>query len=174
MIMNDIAIKSENLINVLCAFVSLVQNGLILLIDKRSCEFSEEVVVSMAPMARLVVNLPTKTPPFEGESILKSDLRVAVHRQRPEKFLKDISQHKFDLVVCDQQASAEIIERVSVMILPGGCFLALPVKGVPSTALNRFGDDFYPLEIEGCRLFVKRGARLEKTRRGGRSGRIGS
>ncbi len=172
MIMDDIAIKSRNLSNVLCAFISLVRNGLILLIEKRPCEFSKEIVASMAPMARLVVNLSTKTPPFEGESILESDLRVAVHRQKPEKFLKDISQHKFDLIVCDQQASAEIVERVSVMILPGGCFLALPAKGATSTALNRFGDDFYPLEVDGCRLYVKRGEKPGNTRRGGRSGRI--
>ncbi|MDE0310102.1 MAG: hypothetical protein OXI60_09770 [Acidiferrobacterales bacterium] len=156
------------------AFASIASSGLILSIGESALKFCGSVLVGMDAMTRLVVNLPDESPLSDEENELSMDLRVAVHRQCTEQFLKDISHHSFNLVImCHGEISPPACDQLSQMVPAGGCVLVPKNEDVRPDDQVMFSSDFHQADAGDCVLFVKKPFAQEKTRRGGRRARLG-
>ncbi len=171
--MNKLAPKDGNVDQLMIAFASIAANGLILCIGESTLKFCDSILKGMDAMTRLVVNLPDECSPTDAENKLAMDLRVAVHRQTPEEFLEDISQHSLNLIIlCGAEISPTVVGQLSMMLPAGGCVL-VPQRGISPTGeqLKEFSD-FHQADVGDCLLFVKKPYQQEKIRRGGRRARL--
>lgn len=171
--MNKHAPKDGNTDQLMIAFASIASNGLILSIGESTLRFCDSILTGMDAMTRLVVNLPEECPPTDAENKLAMDLRVAVHRQAPEEFLKDISQHSLNLVIlCSAEISPAVVDQLSMMLPAGGCVLVPWVEKSPADEQREEFSDFHQADVGECLLFVKKPFQQEKVRRGGRRARL--
>ncbi len=171
--MNKLAPKDGNIDQLVIAFASIASNGLILSIGESTLKFCESILRGMDAMTRLVINLPDKCPPTDAENKLAMDLRVAVHRQTPEEFLKDISQHSLNLVILSgEEISPTVVEQLSMMVPAGGCILVPKTERLPADEQQKEFSDFHQTDVGDCLLFVKKPFQQENVRRGGRRARL--
>ncbi len=171
--MKESAPKDGNVDQLMIAFASIASNGLILSIGESTLNFCDSILRGMDAMTRLVVNLPDECPPTEAENKLAMDLRVAVHRQTPEEFLKDISQHSLNLVIlCNVEISTTVVEQLSMMLPAGGCVLVPKMGRILVEEQQKEFYDFHQTDVGDCLLFVKKPFQQENVRRGGRRARL--
>ena len=124
-------------------------------------------------MTRLVVNLPDDSPQTDAEAELVMDLRVAVHRQTPVDFLKDISKHSLNLVIlCSEEISPMLVDQLSMMLPAGGCVLVPKTEKFQTDEQQEEFSDFHQVNVGDCLLFVNKPFQQENVRRGGRRARL--
>lgn len=160
--------QSDKTSDVLQAFTSIAQSGLILLIGDLPHRYQEAVLSAMDPMTRLVVNLHPDSCESDTNSQATADLRVAVHCQVPEEFLDDVSKHLLNLVVTDAQFSARLAEQIARMLVEGGCWIILNTTERPKNLV----DGFHQVTIGSCLLLVKKPKLQSNVRRGGRRAKL--
>ena len=171
--MNDFSSENRNFEKIMTAFESIANNGVILTVGESSLSFSDSILKGMDAMSRLVVNLPQNSPQTDFEAGLESDLRVAVHRQIPEEFLTDINHHSFNLVVlCVEEISPTVVDRISSMVIDGGCVIVPNRGGIQMDEKQLEFADFHQVDLVSCMLFVKKPFQQERVRRGGRRAKL--
>ena len=154
------------------AFAAIVTNGLILLIGSAAKAYRDEIVSTMDPMTRLVINLRPQSADLTDPSDEETDLRVAVHRQVPEEFLSDVRQHVLNLVVCDADFSKQMAKQVTEMLAPGGCWIILNTSSAADLNDQKLLSAYQCLNLGPCLLLVKKAATQSAVRRGGRRARL--
>ena len=157
---------------VVSAFVSMVRNGLILLIGDRAHHYKNDVVSVMDPMTRLVVNLYPDTTESKFQDHAEHDLRVAVHRQNPEEFLNDVRHHFLNLVVTDCDFSERLAQRITSMLLEGACWLILNTSDFADVSERTARESFHVANLGSCLLLVKKTEAQSAVRKGGRRARL--
>ncbi|MCE2397398.1 hypothetical protein J4G02_23110, partial [Candidatus Poribacteria bacterium] len=165
--------KTRNVDQLMIAFASMACNGLILAVGESTLFFCSSILRGMDAMTRLVVNLPEDSPKSDAENELVMDLRVAVHRQTPVDFLKDISQHSLNLVIlCNEEISPMLVDQLSKMLSAGGCVLVPKTENIKTEEQQVEFSDFHQVDVGDCLLFVNKPFQQENVRRGGRRARL--
>lgn len=154
------------------AFASMVRSGLILLIGNRAYRCRNAVISAMEPLTRLIVNLHPDSGESESEDASAHDLRVAVHRQNPEDFLKDVSHHSLNLVVTGNEFSELLAQRITSMLLDGACWLILDVSDCAEIPKQVNADAFHSVSLGSGLLLVKKNKVQSAVRKGGRRTRL--
>ncbi len=153
---------------VLQAFAAIVRNGLILLIGDIASQYQKEVISGMDYSTRLLVNLHHGSARAISIDQNTSDLRVAIHQQKPEEFLTDIRHHLMNMVVTDEDFSSQLAEQIESMLVEGGCWIILNAGALPDSLTNAF----YGINTGTCHILVKRNVQQANVRRGGRRSRL--
>ena len=158
---------------IISAFSSIVNPGLILMIGEVAASHYRSALDGMGALSKLVVNLDLETPVTQAESEVALDIRAAVHRQNPQKFLKDVSHHSLNLVVvADDILEPGLCEQIIKMLVEGGCLMVLSTTHAEQSKITISSKFFYRLEFGSWTLFVKKAFQQPKVRRGGRRSRL--
>ena len=155
--------------DMLRAFAAAIDPGLILIIGGKASHYCNTILKSMGVLSKLVVNLAPDTSRSEIDLIVESDIRAAVHRQRPIEFLSDVHRHNLNLVIIDEKKlSLKLAEHIEEMLVDGGCLIVLNAQKRLRSEMPILARDFYSLEIGADLLLVKKAYQQPTTRRGGR------
>ena len=145
-------------------------------------ELAAWIAQGMDLASRLVTLIDADRVAETVTATIAQDLRVTVHRQDPDDFLRDVQAHRFDLIVHDQVPDAARIDAAWRLLCPGGLLMipglamrprdAAPTLRAAARTLESL-DGACLCDDEGAVLAAKRTPRPEPVRRGGRRARRG-
>ncbi len=155
------------------AFTSIVDPGLILLIGDRAASYSPAALEGLGALSKLVVNLKPESTIAEIETGIELDIRAAIHRQNSREFLADVSHHNLNLVViAADELQVGLAEQVEEMLVDGGCLIVLKTQLTKQEMSPISAEKFFRLDLDSSELFVKKAFKPPNVRRGGRRSRL--